>query len=297
MAASIAATGRAFDWQTAPAWPILVTMRPEAPGPPRGRGVQPSRRNRALAPLHRWVWRDPHRRARKLIHFAETEAEGGRDLARAAELTSDPLLRRLFLRHALDEERHAALFRGRGRELRGRLVAAGGQTAEKTRGFDADWLAPGERGLASESGFDRLQVGEMSDSALLAFLHLSEKAAAERFALYSEMLEDDPETGAVFGDVLRDEVFHMTYTRTQLTRVAPARNRRALWRARAGRLWRAYLRCAGALAGLLGGVVLTVQYFLLLPWFAIAAKRAARREQGGWHACGPDDRGALESQY
>jgi hypothetical protein len=243
-----------------------------------------------LAPLHRWVWRDADRRARKLLHFAETEAEGGRDLAHAAELTADPLLRRLFLRHALDEERHAALFRGRGQKLR-HTRAAGGQTGGKPGGFDADWLAPGERGL------DRLQVGQMSDPALLAFLHLSEKAAAERFALYGEMLEDDPETGAVFGDVLRDEVFHMTYTRTQLTRVAPARNRRALWRARAGRLWRAYLRFAGALAGLLGGVVLTVQYFLLLPWFAIAAKRAARRERRGWHACPPGDQGALESQY
>ena len=262
--------------------------------------MQPPRRGRVLAPLHRWIWRDVDRRARKLLHFAETEAEGGRHLAHAAELTGDPILRRLFLRHALDEERHAALFRGRGQKLR-RARAAGAttgrKTGDKTAGFDADWLAPGERGLASESGLDRLQVGEMSDSALLAFLHLSEKAAAERFALYGEMLEDDPETRAVFGDVLRDEVFHMTYTRTQLTRVAPARNRRTLWRARAGRLWRAYLRFAGALAGLLGGVVLTVQYFLLLPLFAIAAQRAARREQGGWQACPARDKGALESQY
>ena len=245
-----------------------------------------------MAPLHRWVWRDVDRRARKLIRFAETEAEGGRHLAHASELTSDPLLRRLFLRHALDEERHAALFRGRGQKLR-RGRAEGG----KTDGFDADWLAPGERGLASESGLDRLQVGQMSDSALLAFLHLSEKAAAERFALYREMLEDDPETGSVFADVLHDEVFHMTYTRTQLTRLAPTRNRRVLWRARAGRFWRTYLRLAGALAGLLGGIVLTVQYFLLLPWFAIAAKRAERREPGGWHASTAGADGSLRSQY
>ena len=103
----------------------------------------------ALAPLHRWVWRNVDRRARKLIHFAETEAEGGRHLAHAAELTSDPLLRRLFLRHALDEERHAALFLGRGQKLR-----RGREEAGKASGFDADWLAPGERGLASESGLD-----------------------------------------------------------------------------------------------------------------------------------------------
>jgi rubrerythrin len=257
---------------------------------PRSRAVQPSRRDRALASVHRWVWRDVDRRARKLIHFAETEAEGGRHIAHAAELTSDPILRRLFLRHALDEERHAALFRDRGQQLRESRQKRG-QAGATAAGFDADWLAPGERGL------DRLQVSEMSEPALLAFLHLSEKAAAGRFALYSQMLDDDPQTRAVFGDVLRDEVFHMTYTRTQLGRVAPARDRRALWRARAGRLWRAYLRFAGALAGLLGGVVLTVQYFLLLPLFAIAARRAARREPVGWQACSAADKGALESQY
>lgn len=267
-------------------------MLAETPASLRIRRVKPSRRDRALTPLHRWVWRDVERRARKLIRFAETEAEGGRHLAHAAELTADPLLRRLFLRHALDEERHAALFRSRGQKLRRRRAPGG-----KPGALDADWLAPGERGLASEGGLDRLQVGEMSEAALLAFLHLSEKAAAERFALYGEVLEDDPETEAVFGDVLRDEVFHMTYTRTQLGRVAPTRNRRALWRARAGRLWRAYLRLAGALAGLLGGLFLTVQYFLLLPWFALAAKRAARREPDGWHACLAAAAGGLESQY
>ena len=45
--------------------------------------------------LHHWIWRHPARRARKLLNFAETEADGGRDLVRAAELTADPILRRL----------------------------------------------------------------------------------------------------------------------------------------------------------------------------------------------------------
>src|SRR5437868_10067319 len=73
--------------------------------------------DRALMPVHRWVWQERGRRARKLLRFAETEADGGRDLSRAAEVTGDALLRRLYLRHAQDEERHAHLFRVRGREL------------------------------------------------------------------------------------------------------------------------------------------------------------------------------------
>ena len=45
-----------------------------------------------------------------------------------------------------------------------------------------------------------------------------------------------------------------------------------------GKLWKAYLRVATAVAALLGTVMLAIQYFLILPPFAVLAKRAARRE-------------------
>src|SRR5213593_1301505 len=118
-----------------------------------------SRFDRLLSPVHAWVWRTPGRRAHKLLRFAETEADGGRDLARAAELTRDPLLRRLYFRHAEDEQRHAHLFARRGRELPG--IQGRGPV------LGANWLAPGERGL------DHVRVEENGDEKLLAFLHLS----------------------------------------------------------------------------------------------------------------------------
>src|SRR5438067_13160182 len=105
------------------------------------RSLRASALDRALLPLHRWVWQDAERRARKLLRFAETEADGGRDLSRAAELTNDALLRRLYLRHADDEMRHASLFRSRGRELLAGLPSA-------SQGLGMNWLAPGERGVA-----------------------------------------------------------------------------------------------------------------------------------------------------
>jgi rubrerythrin len=236
---------------------------------------------RVLRPVHRWVWRDAHRCARKLMSFAATEEEGGRDLSRAAELTRDPLLRRLFLRHALDESHHAELFRARGRTLRAALDGEGGS-------FEARWLTPGER------GGDDLRVEEEGDASLLAFLHLSEKVAAARFEIYREVVADE-ETREVFRQVLRDEVFHMRYTRRQLERIAPERHRRELWLARAARLWKGYLRLASALASRLGTVVLLLQYFLVLPFFALAARRAARRERPGWSR--RDRPSALERQY
>jgi len=221
-----------------------------------------------LNPVQRWVWRDPVRRGHRLLRFAEVEADGGRDLARAAELTTDSRLRTLYLRHARDEQLHAELFRTRGAAL---LRAHSGQA-----GWEPDWLAPGERGL------DDVTVERDRDAPLLAFLHLSERAAAQGFGTYRQAVAGDAETEAMFARILKDEAFHMNYTRRELARVAPDRQGWILWKARLGRLWKGYLRFAVALGSVIGGLLLTLQYFTLVPPFAWAAKRAARREPEGW---------------
>ena len=243
---------------------------------------QASTLDRILTPIHRWIWRDRERRVQKLLRFGETETDGGRDLLRAAELTSDPLLRRLYLVHAADEQRHGMLFRRRAAALlHGDRVSVG-----------TEWLAPAGHGL------DDLNVGEESDDTMLAFLHLSEKAAASRFTVYRDALAQDPATQSVFTSILHDEMFHMNYTLTQLVRVSPERHRSHLWRARLSRLWKAYLRLASALAGVIGGLVLTIQYFVVLPLFAWLAKRAASREPGGWSAISPErNQGSMRRQY
>lgn len=240
---------------------------------------------RPMSWVHRLVWRNPRRRAQNLLRFAEVEADGGRDIVRAAEMTGDPLLRRLFLKHALDEQRHADLFRSRG------LALIRALPREAAEGVQADWLAPGERGL------DDLQVEDEGDEALLAFLHLSEQQAARDFGNYLAVLGDDPPTQAVFEKVLHDETFHMTYTRNQLERVAPERARARIWTARLRRFWKAYLRIAAALAGIFGAIILTLQFFLVLPPFALLARRAAKAEPQGWSPIAPERNGALSRQY
>jgi len=231
-----------------------------------------------LNPIQRWVWRDPVRRGHRLLRFAEVEADGGRDIARAAELTPDPRLRGLYLRHALDEQRHADLFRRRGAEL---LRANSGKA-----GWQPDWLAPGERGL------DDVSVESGRDASLLAFLHLSERSAAIGFGTYRDAVAGDPETQGMFARILRDEAFHMNYTRHELGRIAPQKQGWILWKARLGRLWKGYLRFAVWLGSLMGGVLLTLQYFILLPPFAWAAKRAEKREPEGWVTA---DRSSVQS--
>src|SRR3954466_9830772 len=233
-----------------------------------------ARIGRLFRPIHRWVWGDLDRRVRKLLVFGEVETDGGRDILRAAEVTPDPLLRRLYLEHALDELRHGHLFRERGAAiLRARALKSGVLFAGNP--------LPGGHGL------DDLHVEDEPDHRLLAFLHVAEKAAAERFTIYRDLVDDDPQTRAIFEEILRDEVFHMNYTYTQPAGVLPHAYRRQVWWARANRLWKRYLRVAAAIASVLGAAVLTVMYFILLPPFAWLARRAERREPRGWIPISP----------
>jgi hypothetical protein len=228
-----------------------------------------ARLDRLLLPLHRWVWGDFDRRVRKLLAFAEVESDGGRDILRAAEVTPDSLLRRLYLEHAIDELHHGDLFRQRGAALL------------RTRSSRLKTLFNGSP-LPGGHGLDDLSVQDEPDYRLLAFLHIAEKSAAGRFTIYRDLVDDDPQTKAIFEEILRDEVFHMNYTYTQLARVMPESYKKHVWRARATRVWKRYLRVAAALANVFGVTILTVLYFIVLPPFAWIAKRADRRGPRGW---------------
>jgi hypothetical protein len=89
----------------------------------------------------------------------------------------------------------------------------------------------------------------------------------------------------------------MNYTYTQLARIAPATYRRHVWRARASRLWKRYLRLAAVIAAAFGTTMLTLQYFILVPAFAWFAKRAQRREPAGWVTISRDALESPTSQY
>ncbi len=244
----------------------------------------PSPLDTLLRPVHQWVWGDADRRVRKLLAFAEVETDGGRDILRASELTPDPLLRRLYLEHAIDELHHGVLFRERGAALLRVRDATAGTL------FDGNPL-PGGHGL------DDLRIEGEPDHRLLAFLHVAEKAAAGRFEVYRQLVDDDPATRAIFEKILRDEVFHMNYTYTQLARVSPRSYRWQIWRARGSRLWKRYVRVAAAFGDLVGTAVIMILYFVVLPPFAWLAKRTERREGEGWAAARRATRESASSQY
>src|SRR5438093_13192517 len=115
-----------------------------------------------MKPVHLRIGGEAHRRVRKLLAFAEVETDGGRDIVRAAEVTPDPLLRRLYLEHAIDELRHGELFRERGAALL------------RTRPARAPTFLNGTP-LPGGHGLDDLRIEGEPDHRLLAFLHVAEK--------------------------------------------------------------------------------------------------------------------------
>src|SRR5215470_2854846 len=106
------------------------------------------RGNRLLKVVHRWIWGDFDRRVRKLLSFAEVETDGGRDILRAAETTEDPLLRRLYLAHAIDELHHGDLLRQRGADLL------------RTRARRTAPVAPGSWLRSDGHGIDDLRIDD-----------------------------------------------------------------------------------------------------------------------------------------
>src|SRR6267143_4892603 len=147
-----------------------------------------ARVDRMLRPVHRWIWGDAERRVRKLLAFSEVETDGGRDILRAAEVTPDPLLRRLYLAHAIDELHHGVLFRERGAALL------------RTRSTRLKTLFNGSP-LPGGHGLDDLRIEGEPDHRLLAFLHVAEKAAAGRFTIYRDMVDDDPSTRSICEEI------------------------------------------------------------------------------------------------
>lgn len=245
----------------------------------------------------RGVWKHPVRRLRTLVSFAETEADGGRDLIKAAGRVSDPDLREHLLRHAEDEERHAGLFRASADELRSELAGADGDE-QPDKPYD---LSRGRGGEVDAHGFfTGGMIEEMGEVRYVAMLHVAEQRAADIFAVHHRLNEARPELAGVFESILKDEKYHVAYTGRFLERWRRAGREReveeALREARSSRFLGAWKRLGIRSAGGFGRVVLYVLYWTALVPFGLIGRTTRTRD--GWR----DGQGAasesdLASQY
>ncbi len=222
------------------------------------------------------VWRlVPGRAATKMAEFSHTEAGSGQDMLAAAEETPRPEMRARYFRHALDELRHARLFRERATAL-----ARASRTPGRAQAVldDAGYIAAhGIRG--TESLFRKL--GELE---FLAFVWVAEKRGAEQFEVYAGLLRDDAATAAMFDEIARDERFHIAYSRAELDRYGQrgqeAAVRAAVFRVRTRRAWEAWLRFSHDLGATMAGFWLGLLYVVVIGPFSLAARLSERRATG-----------------
>lgn len=228
----------------------------------------------------RAIWADPARTLMTLESFARTEEDGGRDIATAARRVHDSELAGHLERHAKDELKHADLFRRRARVLAEATEVAVAE-AEVTSDKAYDLMRGRPSSEVDAHGFFTLGLlDELGEVPYVAMLHVAEQRAADLFTMHAELTTGDSETHAVFEEILRDENYHVAWTRTMLDRwEGEGRTeevRRALKDARTSSFMGAWKR-TGARGGVVfGRVLMTLFYFtLMLPFGLVARLRGA----------------------
>lgn len=178
----------------------------------------------------------------------------------AAAQTRSAERRAQYLRHALDEARHARVFQRRARELASPVVEEPDADAE-------DLFA-----LLGERRF-------------IAFVTMSEGRARREFEGYARafLAKGDLRTAAVFRGIIAEEVHHERYSRAILDAMYPsaARAKLAIAWVSGWELWRSARRAARLGARGLYFALMSVLFFAVVPPFSWLVRRA-RPTKTGW---------------
>lgn len=219
------------------------------------------------------IWRIPGHSARKLFEFSLAEHGSMLDLKAAARLTPSAERRAAYVRHLLDETRHAQMFALRSAELRRKngLESLGFPNADTEGLFES----------LGEIGF-------------LAFVHRGERRGRQQFETYRDWFarRGDDKSRALFDAIVQDETQHERYTwdlLVELTGGVPAAQaelrKAALWEA-----WRIWRRAGRFLAEKVYFLLMLVLYMMLAPFRLMAA--VLRPAKKGWMLPPEEGKGA-----
>ncbi len=213
---------------------------------------------RILAPV---TFASRRRIARQLFKFALAEQESMLELRAAAAQCSSPERRAQYLRHALDEERHASMFAAHAADIRRSLGLPG-------------WGAPR---TGSEDLFERL--GEVR---FLAFVHRGERRGRVQFEVYARYFaaRGDDKLRALFQALVADEREHERYTLAYLAELSGDAGAELRW-VGAWEALRAWRRLGQASARVFYVASMTLLYLTLLP-FATYMSLARPDRRGAW---------------
>lgn len=225
-----------------------------------------------LRAISQLVWRIPGRPAAKMAGFSHTEYGSGLDMLCAAQETPDGELRARFYQHALDELKHARLFKERARAL------SPARSRAQAVLDDADFIH--SHGIRSSESLYQ-QLGELE---FLAFVWIHELNGARQFDVYAELMRDDTASAQMFETIAHDERFHIAYSRRELDKLAKAGQARTVQRAviqvRLRALYQAWLRFGRWLGNLMASLWLGLVYVLIVGPFSLAGRLAEAPSAG-----------------
>ncbi|KAA3609449.1 MAG: ferritin-like domain-containing protein [Planctomycetota bacterium] len=245
----------------------------------------------------RRAWADPVRKVLTLESFSRTEDDGGKDILAAARRVQDSELRGHLLRHAEDEVRHADLFRRRAAELRADSDT-GALAHDPGKSLDLSRHRPHEE-VDAHGFFEASVMDERGQIPYVAMLHVAEQRAASLFAIHRDLTRDDPETSAIFEEILKDEKYHVAWTGGFLKKWRQeghgAEVRRCLRASKRSRLMSRWINLGlRSGAGISHILLLLLYWTALVPFGLIARGRKLEPARPAIKAASTDP---LQSQY
>ncbi len=231
------------------------------------------RRDWLLWAISSVVWRIPGRGSAKMAGFSHTEAGSGLDMLAATEETERRDMRAKYFRHALDELKHARLFKERA-------LALSKSTKSRTHAVLDDSNFIREHGInQADSLFS--QMGEIE---FLAFVWIAERRGAQQFDVYSDLMKDDEDSCKMFAEIADDERFHIAYSRAELDRYE-ARGEAKEVKAAVSRVTRrrwleAWLRFSVVLGDFMSKLWLGLLYILVIGPSSIFARISEKQSKG-----------------
>lgn len=200
-----------------------------------------------------FAWKFGDRKASAIRGFQATEADGVWHLHRALERIDDPKVRAILFTHSLEEESHAEEF------------------AHAYKLYTERSIPP-----ATYERQDLLASGAPTWKAL-AFVHVGEEDATERFGYIAQALGDEPLKHSL-DRICADEAGHVDLTENLLRSLGaqPDEMKREYAKVRIARLWEGWMRSGRRVVDVIVSGLLSVAYFLLAPWVCASAQRALR---------------------
>jgi hypothetical protein len=205
--------------------------------------------------------------------FSHTEAGSGLDMLAATEETERRDMRAKYFRHALDELKHARLFRDRA-------LALASAKKSRTRAVldDANFIR--DHGInQSESLFSK-----MDEIEFLAFVWIAEQRGAQQFDVYSDLMKDDEDSCKMFAEIADDERFHIAYSRAELDRYESQGDedavKAAVSRVKRRRWLEAWLRFSVVLGDFMSKLWLGLLYLFVIGPSSIFARIAETPSRG-----------------